>query len=117
MKKLVLFVVGSFMMMSCGEKEMLPQEIEIHKLQGGIEFFENQIDSTKKYVEVKADSVLQYLYTINNPKSFGDSIELEMVAFDIYYLEQLNIKSYKRLIEEKKREQERLAIIVTALKK
>ena len=117
MKKLVLFVVGGFMMMSCGEKEMLPQEVEIHKLQDGIEFFQNEIDSTKKYVEIKSDSVEQYLYSINNPKSFSDSVKLQIVAFDLFYLEQMNIRSFEKLIEEKKREQERLAILVTALKK
>ena len=117
MKKLVLVLVGGLMMMSCGEKEMLPQEIEIHKLQEGIEFFENEIDSTSNYITVKADSVLQYLYTINNPKDFSDSSSLWGVAYDTYYLESMNIKSYKEIIKSKKREQERLAILVTSLKK
>jgi len=116
MKKLVLFVVGSFMMMSCGEKEMLPQEVELLKITEQIEYYQNIKDSCSQRRMELEDSIFNHIFTINPNVDSSDARFVAMTDFSVQ-MESEVAYYWEGVVKEKKREQERLAIVVTALKK
>ena len=116
MKKLVLFVVSGFMMMSCGEKEMLPQEKELIHVTEQIKYFQGVKDSCFQRMIKVEDSIFNHIFTVNPNVDSSDARYVAMTDFSVA-LEEVSVDYYKDVIADYKREQERLAIVVTALKK
>lgn len=119
MKKVVLFLVGGLMMMSCGEKEMTPEQVELQKVTQQIQKYEIEKDSilsilSPMYNEHMAfqDSVIE-----NDLDIFSDGLsemEMEMALKMEPYEIQYNLT--KSRIVSLKKEQERLALLATSMK-
>ena len=113
MKKTVLFLLGSMFMVSCGEKEMTPEQLELQKITEQIEFYQAKADSSYALMVNMEDSI----YNFCKSKGLSDYDAYLVSAGDFGVGEHgLSYEFYKDVVAEKKAEKQRLAVVITAMK-
>ena len=114
MKKLVIVLVGGLMMMSCGEKEMTPQEKQLLELNDRIENYEARRDSALQQADIISDSIVNF-WLERGIDSYDAhtwaSMDLEIKNLEAEY------HIYDNAAKEAKEKQMRLATVIAALKK
>ena len=129
MKKVVLFLVGSMFMVSCGEKEMTPQEKELLEVTNQIELYQTKSDSLKTLMYETQDSIITSILglpqgtdyrSINMNGEISDDriLDVTMVAWSDFEVTMLEVEAdfWAEQVAKKKQEQLRLATLVAALK-
>lgn len=113
MKKTVLFLLGSMFMVSCGEKEMTPEQLELQKVTEQIEFYQAKADSSYAVMMHVEDSIVKF-YESKGLSNY-DAWDLAQGDFGRGQCE-VGYEFYKGVVADKKAEQQRLAVVITAMK-
>ena len=113
-KGIMLAAVAGFMLMSCGNK-MTPQEEELVQITNDIKTYQEKQILLLRRANHISDSIVVYIQTANPEVSLGEALLIADNDFDIRMLE-AEYRSYGKIIDDKKEEQQRLALVVSALK-
>ena len=115
MKKVILFAISSMVMVSCGEKELTPQEQELQRVTELIDLYQAKSDSSSTRMWEVIDSITHFIV---DQGVVTDTIDAKLIAYRDFQvtLEEVNVEFWDREVANAKQEQLRLATLVAAMK-